>query len=101
MALVAISRFSRSSLSLLLAVLALTSLACFAVPLYIIRPFRHQGEAELQVALFVKQIGPWLSAGCAAFGLALVVFAWRGMRGWVSRSAAGVALRLAIGGSMN
>ena len=92
------SQPSRSSLHLLLA-LALISLACFAVPLYVIRPFRHQGETELQIALFVKQIGPWLSTTCVAFGLVLVVFAWRRMRGWIIRSAACFALLLAIGGA--
>ena len=37
------------------------SLACFALPMYVIRPFRHQGARELAVALFVRQIGPGLS----------------------------------------
>jgi hypothetical protein len=83
--------------------LALISLACFAVPMYVIRPFRHQGSAELRLALFVKQIGPWLSTSCAVIALVIVilrlaagprmdlkivgcVFAGSGDRGWISRT---------------
>jgi hypothetical protein len=51
--------------------LTLISLGCFAFPMYVIRPFRHQDPQELAVALAVKQFGPWLSllcvAGCAVF----------------------------------
>jgi hypothetical protein len=34
--------------------LALISLGCFAVPMYVIWPFRHQGATELRMALLVK-----------------------------------------------
>jgi hypothetical protein len=85
-------------LPLILFALALVSLACFVVPMYVIRPFRHQGATELSVALFVKQIGPWLSIGCALLALAIVIVGWARMRGWVSRSVAIVALLLAVGG---
>lgn len=78
--------------------LALISLACFAVPMYVIRPFRHQGVAELRLALFVKQIGPWLSTSCAVLALVVVVFGWPRTRGWISRLAAVFFLVLAIGG---
>jgi hypothetical protein len=78
--------------------LALISLACFAVPMYVIRPFRHQGSAELRLALFVKQIAPWLSTSCAVLALVVVVFGWPRTRGWISRSAAVFSLVLAIGG---
>jgi hypothetical protein len=63
-----------------------------------IRPFRHQGAGELSVALWVKQIGPWLSVGCFVLALVVVVWSWGRMRGWVSRSAMIVALVLAAGG---
>lgn len=84
-------------LPLIIFALALVSLACFVYPMYVIRPFRHQGETELGIALFVKQIGPWLSAACAALGLAVLVYAWPRTR-WVARSSAVLALLLAIGG---
>jgi hypothetical protein len=46
--------------------LTLISLGCFAFPMYVIRPFRHQDPQELAVALAVKQFGPWLSLLCVA-----------------------------------
>jgi hypothetical protein len=84
---------------LLLLVFSLLSLACFAVPMYVIRPFRHQGARELAVALFVKQIGPGLSAGCALMALALVILSWRRMHGWLPRVAVAAAVLLAFGGA--
>jgi uncharacterized protein DUF3179 len=92
------SSSSFRSLASIVFALALVSLACFAVPVYVIRPFRHQGATELSLALFVKQIGPWLSIACAALTLTIVVLVWPGLRGWVWRSALMVALLLAIGG---
>jgi hypothetical protein len=77
---------------------ALVSLSCFAVPMYVIRPFRHQGSGELSVALWVKQIGPWLSVVCLALALVLVIWNWGLMRGRVSRSAMIAALFVAAGG---
>jgi Protein of unknown function (DUF3179) len=91
------SRASRY-LPLITLTLALISLACFAVPMYVIRPFRHQGIAELRLALFVKQIGPWLSISCAVLALVVVVFGWSWMRGRIVRSAALFFLILSIGG---
>lgn len=85
-------------LPLITLTLALISLACFTVPMYVIRPFRHQGIAELRLALFVQQIGPWLSISCAVLALVVVVFGWSWMRGRVVRSAALFSLVLAIGG---
>ncbi len=78
---------------------ALISLACFAIPMYVIRPFRHQGATELSVALFVKQIGPWLSISCAALALVIVVSSWPRLRGWLSRTAMVGSLLLAVGGA--
>ena len=78
---------------------ALLSLASFAIPMYVIRPFRHQGATELSVALFVKQIGPWLSVSCAVLALIIVASSWQRLRGWVSRTAMAGALILAIGGA--
>jgi len=78
---------------------ALVSLACFAVPMYVIRPFRRQGATELSVALFVKQIGPGLAIVCALVALAVVVFGWSHLRGWIPRAALILAVLLAIGGA--
>ncbi len=77
---------SRTRVLLFLALLlALLSLACFAIPIYIIWPFRHQGPAELSFALFVKQIGPGLSIACSAGCGALVWVLWRRTKRWTTR----------------
>ena len=81
----------------LILLLALTSLACFAFPLCVIWPFRHQAQGELSIALFVKQIGPWVSAVCAVACLVALVALWRRAR-WTSRSAAVLATALACVG---
>lgn len=88
----------RFRLSILLG-LALISLASFVIPIYVIRPFRHQGATELAVALFMKQIGPWLSVPCAVLAALVVLSSWRRFRGWAFRSALVFALVLAIGGA--
>jgi hypothetical protein len=60
-------------LALLIASLV-ASLACLAYPIYVIRPFRHQGPRELAVALRVIQIRPPVEGVCVL--LALVALAW-------------------------
>jgi hypothetical protein len=84
---------------LLILLCSLVSLACFVVPMYVIRPFRHQGARELAVALFVRQIGPGLSAVCVLVALTLLVVSWRGMRGWFMRLALSAAFVLTIAGA--
>jgi hypothetical protein len=78
---------------------ALVSLTCFVLPMYIIRPFRHQGARELAVALFVRQIGPSLAIACAVVSLAVLILSWRRMRGWLTRLAMALVCVLAIGGA--
>ncbi len=86
-------------LLLVAAAFALGSLACFAVPMYVIRPFRHQGANELALALAVKQIGPWLSIACAMLCLLLVVFTWPHARGWLARAVAISSVLGAVAGA--
>jgi hypothetical protein len=90
----------RNSRSVLfgLVLLAVMSLACLVVPIYVIRPFRQQGPMELRVALFVKEIGPWLSLACAGLALAIAFANRRRVVGWRWRSATLVVLVLTIGG---
>jgi hypothetical protein len=70
------------------------SLFSVAYPIYVIRPFRHQGARELALALAVSQFRPAIAA-IAAFvaALALIGF-WRVEPGqWRRiRAAAGAAL---------
>lgn len=58
--------------------LCITALACFAVPMYFIRPFRAQTAQELSLALYVRQVGPILAILC---GIASIFVAWR-LRRW-------------------
>jgi hypothetical protein len=68
------------------------ALLCLAYPIYVIRPFRHQGGTELQVALFVMRLreivdllavgvaivvaaGAWRRAGVVVLTAASIVFA--------------------------
>jgi Protein of unknown function (DUF3179) len=81
------------------ALTAIVSLACFAYPLYVIWPFRHQGATELRAALFILRIGPWLSILCALACAALVLFAWPNIRGWLRRSAAVACVIVAAAGA--
>jgi len=83
-----------------MAFLTLISLACFAFPIYVIRPFRHQGMAELAAALFVKRIAPWVSAMCAVLCIAIAVQLRSRVRRWPLRVAMLVSLLLAVLGSV-
>ena len=92
-------RFKRAISIMLAGACALVSLACFALPLYVIRPFRHQGASELNLALFVLRVAPWLSAVSAVVCLVLLLWNWPRARGWVARSALAICLLLAISGA--
>jgi hypothetical protein len=65
--------------------LAVISVGCFAIPLYVIRPFRHQGARELAIALFVKQIGPAVSLLCVLLVFAIACFVWLRAERWLPR----------------
>lgn len=75
-------------------ILALSFIAtafCAAYPMYVIRPFRAQGEGELALALAVIQARPWITILCAA----LAIFAaWKAStrRIWMGLGAALVCL---------
>jgi len=66
-------RLKPALLFVLLACLAV-SLLCLVYPVYVIRPFRHQGESELAVALAVLRVRFAAGLGCSALAL---VSAWR------------------------
>jgi len=90
-------------------VFALVSLASSAVPLYVIRPFRHQGARELAAALFVKQVGPAVSVACALLALIVLAVMWRlavmspssrmSSGKWPARAAVALPALLAVGGA--
>lgn len=64
---------------------ALASILCLAIPMYVIRPFRPQGEKELAFALTVRGIGPWVSAACAFAALVLLITSWKHSVGLLRR----------------
>jgi Protein of unknown function (DUF3179) len=67
-------------------VLALASMsaaicvACVAIPMFVIRPFRPQGARELEIALTVRHAAPWLAGTFAAILLVLLIQSWKTMR---------------------
>jgi len=89
---------ARSIVLIALLSLALVAAACVAYPLYVLRPFRHQGATELAVALAIIQIGPWLSALSAILCLLLATLAWPWLRGKVARALAVASVLVAAAG---
>ncbi len=75
--------------------LAMAFLA-LAYPIYVIRPFRYQGSRELQAALFVIRVRPFLEIALVIAGLTLLALAWRQARGWRSKLAASVCALLIL-----
>src|SRR5207237_10011477 len=50
----------------------------FAIyPLYVIRPFRHQGARELAAALVIARWAPWVTLLCAAAAVFHLSRLWR------------------------
>jgi hypothetical protein len=74
----------RKRLTLTLILLACVAIALFAVgyPIYVIRPFRHQGAQELAVALVVARFRV-IAASAAALTAAIAFYVyWRSMGSW-------------------
>src|SRR5277367_3111504 len=72
-------RRARGSLTplLLSAAAAVVGCASAAYPMFVIRPFRHQGARELALALALKQVAPLLTIVCAAIAAICLVAFWR------------------------
>jgi len=60
-----------------LAPFLLVSFAALAYPIYVIRPFRHQGPRELAAALAILQIRPPIELACALCALGGLLWYWR------------------------
>ena len=69
-------RLKRTSLVVLLVCLAV-SLFCLVYPVYVIRPFVHQGESELVVALAVLRVRLTIGLLCSALALLSAWSFWR------------------------
>ena len=57
--------------------LVLVSFAALIYPIYVIRPFRHQGPRELAAALEIIQIRPPIELACAILALGGLLWYWR------------------------
>jgi hypothetical protein len=68
---------------------AAVSVGCVAIPMFVIRPFRPQGAQELDFALTVRHVGPWLAGVSAAVVLLFMVRFWKNAR---------VGLRISLAG---
>src|SRR5450755_4090974 len=62
---------------LLLGLLALVSLSLFFIPAFVIRPFRHQSQSALDLAIAMKHIAPALTVILLAPILLLGWLLWR------------------------
>jgi hypothetical protein len=88
----------RQAVSLLASAgLAITALACFAIPMYVIRPFRAQGARELSIALRVVRIAPAITAVCAVLAIAVLWFVWLNFRKRLPRITAVILTVLTVG----
>ena len=67
---------SRRLWMVLLACLAV-SLVCVAYPIYVIRPFRAQGERELAAALVVSRYRVWITVVSAVTSIGCAALYWR------------------------
>lgn len=56
---------------------AVVALACFAIPMYVIRPFRAQGARELAVALAVIRVRPVLSIIAVLLAIGSAIPLWK------------------------
>jgi len=79
-------------------ILILLSLAiaffCLSYPMYVIRPFRHQGPRELAVALAVIQIRPIVTVLMSVAAVLSLVLYWRAQHRWLRRIAVAFAVLL-------
>lgn len=68
---------------LLLGLLAIFSLSLFLFPAFVIRPFRHQSESALGLAIAVKRIAPALTVAALVAVVTLGALLWRSSSRWL------------------
>jgi hypothetical protein len=77
------SRSGKRGPCVLLALLTIFSLSLFLIPGFIIRPFTHQSESGLRLAIAVKRIAPPLTVVALLGVLTLSWRLWRGSSIWL------------------
>ena len=79
--------------TLLFAALTLLSVGMLAYPMIVIQPFRHQGEVELKVALWLFRWRIYFEAAVVVFALGVLAWYWqRQHRAWLRLAACAAAL---------
>ena len=86
-------RSDNHGLWLLLGLLAALSLSLFLLPAFVIRPFRHQSESALALAIAVKRVAPALTLAALVGVLAV---GWRLWRNSSKLLRAGIVIALAL-----
>jgi membrane protease YdiL (CAAX protease family) len=76
------SSFRRRLLWIVWAVSALVCVGLFFIPAFIIRPFRHQSAAALNLAMALRQRAPMGTLAAAIICLALAIFLWYASDKW-------------------
>ena len=61
---------------------ALTGIALFFVPAFIIRPFTHQTPTGLALAMALRQRAPWGTLGAALVCLVFAILLWGAVNRW-------------------
>src|ERR1035438_7301809 len=91
-------RRQRTFTLVLLACLAV-SLICVVYPIYVIRPFRHQGARELALALVVARFRALTTVIAALAAILAVIGHWRAqpLKWRRGLTAAGAALAIVLG----
>jgi len=86
--------------TLILLVCLAAGLMCVAYPIYVIRPFRHQGAQELEVALAVTRFRPVITVIAAIAAVLAAIGYWHaGARRWkrvLTAAGAGLVVVLAF-----
>ena len=81
---------------LVLLICLTVSLICVLYPVYVIRPFRAQGDQELALALVVSRFRPELTVISAVAGLLALVIYWRAQPKWTRRLLPSLSAVLAV-----
>jgi Protein of unknown function (DUF3179) len=91
----AMDKSEKLGLPVLLALLTIFSLLLFLIPAFVIRPFTHQSENGLRLAIAVKRIAPALTMVTLLGVLILSSRLWRSASRWL-RTGIVTALTLSV-----
>ncbi|PYX52250.1 MAG: hypothetical protein DMG79_01150 [Acidobacteria bacterium] len=61
---------------------ALTAIALFFIPAFIIRPFHHQTPSALALALAIRQRAPWATLAAGLVSLVFALSLWAASTRW-------------------